>query len=80
MKLLVLGGTVFLGRHVVEAALAAGHDVAVLHRGRHGADLFPGAAEHVLGDRADPDLLARVAARGSDGVVSRRPRDGRPGP
>jgi nucleoside-diphosphate-sugar epimerase len=69
MKLLVLGGTVFLGRHVVAAALAAGHDVTLLHRGRHGRDLFAGEAEHVLGDRADRDLLARVAARPWDGVV-----------
>ena len=69
MRLLVLGGTVFLGRHVVRAALAAGHEVTVLHRGRHGRELFAGEAEHVLGDRADPDLLARVAARGWDGVV-----------
>jgi len=69
MKLLVLGGTVFLGRHVVRAALDGGHEVAVLHRGRHGTDLFRGEAEHVLGDRADAGLLARVAARGWDGVV-----------
>jgi nucleoside-diphosphate-sugar epimerase len=69
MRLLVLGGTVFLGRHVVAAALAAGHDVTLLHRGRHGRGLFAGEAEHVLGDRADPDLLARVAARSWDGVV-----------
>ncbi len=69
MKLLVLGGTVFLGRHVVRAALDAGHEVVLLHRGRHGAGLFRGEAEHVLGDRADRDLLARVAARGWDGVV-----------
>jgi 2'-hydroxyisoflavone reductase len=34
MRLLVLGGTLFLGRHVVEAALARGHDVTVFSRGR----------------------------------------------
>ena len=34
MKLLVLGGTRFLGRHVVEAALARGHAVTVFTRGR----------------------------------------------
>jgi len=69
MRVLVLGGTVFLGRHVVRAALDAGHDVTVLHRGRHGGGLFAGEADHVLGDRADGELLARVAARGWDGVV-----------
>jgi len=34
MKLLVLGGTRFLGRHVVDAALARGHDVTIFTRGR----------------------------------------------
>src|SRR3954465_10726430 len=56
MRPLVLGGTVFLGRHVVAEALARGHDVTLFTRGRHGADLFP-EAEHVRGDRADVSLL-----------------------
>jgi 2'-hydroxyisoflavone reductase len=51
MRLLILGGTVFLGRHVAAEALARGHDVTLFHRGRHGADLFP-EAEHLRGDRA----------------------------
>lgn len=50
MRLLVLGGTQFVGRAVVAAALAAGHEVTLFHRGRTGASLFP-VAEHVLGDR-----------------------------
>jgi 2'-hydroxyisoflavone reductase len=40
MKLLVIGGTRFLGRHFVEAALAAGHDLTLLNRGRSNASLF----------------------------------------
>ena len=36
MKLLVLGGTVFLGRHVVNEALARGHEVTIYTRGLHG--------------------------------------------
>ncbi|MEA2384163.1 MAG: hypothetical protein QOH72_4134 [Solirubrobacteraceae bacterium] len=56
MRLLILGGTVFLGRHVAAEALARGHEVTVFHRGRHGADLFP-EAEHLIGDRAH-DLTA----------------------
>ena len=36
VRLLVIGGTVFLGRHVVETALARGHAVTVFHRGLHG--------------------------------------------
>lgn len=56
MRILVVGGTRFVGRHVVEAALARGHEVTVFHRGRTGADLFPDV-EHLVGDR-DSDLSA----------------------
>jgi 2'-hydroxyisoflavone reductase len=54
MRVLVVGGTRFLGREITAAALAAGHDVTVLHRGQTGADLFP-EATHLLADR-DGDL------------------------
>lgn len=50
MRLLVLGGTRFVGRHLVEAALARGHEVTLFHRGRTNPDLFP-RAERLLGDR-----------------------------
>ena len=51
MRILVLGGTVFLGRHVAAAALARGHELTLFTRGLHGADLFP-EAERLHGDRA----------------------------
>ncbi len=54
MRILIIGGTRFVGRHITDAALAAGHDVALLHRGCSGADLFP-QATHVTADR-DADL------------------------
>lgn len=50
MEILVLGGTVFVGRHFVAAALAAGHRVTLLHRGQRGAELFP-EADRILADR-----------------------------
>jgi 2'-hydroxyisoflavone reductase len=50
MKLLVLGGTKFLGRSVVEAALARDHEVTLFNRGRTNPDLFP-EAERIRGDR-----------------------------
>lgn len=56
MRLLVLGGTVFLGRHLVEEALARGHEVTLFNRGRHNPELFP-EAEKLRGDR-DGDLQA----------------------
>src|SRR3954468_4373148 len=53
--ILVRGGPAFLGRHVVEAALARGHDVTVYSRGIHGQ--VSAGAEHVKGDRADVSPL-----------------------
>src|SRR4051812_26608711 len=50
MKLLVLGGTKFLGRHVVEAALERGDEVTIFNRGPHNTELYPGV-EKLRGDR-----------------------------
>lgn len=66
MDLLVLGGTRFLGRSVVEDALQRGHRVTLFHRGRTNPGLFP-AAESVIGDR-DGDLSG-LAGRAFDAVV-----------
>jgi 2'-hydroxyisoflavone reductase len=66
MRLLVLGGTVFLGRHVVRLALARGHDVTLFHRGKSNPGVFP-EAEHVLGDRDGG--LAALDGREWDAVV-----------
>jgi 2'-hydroxyisoflavone reductase len=50
VKVLVLGGTRFVGRAIVAAAAEEGHDVTLFHRGQTNADLFPGH-EHLHGDR-----------------------------
>jgi 2'-hydroxyisoflavone reductase len=51
MKLLVIGGTHFVGRHAVEHAVQRGHEVTVFHRGEsEPGDGFPDI-EHVHGDR-----------------------------
>jgi 2'-hydroxyisoflavone reductase len=55
MRLLVLGGTHFLGRHVTAAALQRGHDVATFTRGVSGAP--PEGARALRGDRTDPTAL-----------------------
>lgn len=66
MKLLVLGGTVFLGRHVIEAALSRGHEVTMLNRGLHGTPALP-QVERLQGDR-DGDLSA-LEGRRFDAVI-----------
>mgnify|MGYP000686902668 CR=1 FL=1 len=55
MRLLVVGGTRFIGKHVVGVARSRGHDVTVFHRGRSGTP--PDGVRSVLGDR-DQDLSA----------------------
>jgi 2'-hydroxyisoflavone reductase len=58
MRILIIGGTSFVGRHIARAAVDAGHDVTLFHRGRTGAGLFP-EATHLTGDRnADLSALA----------------------
>ena len=57
MNILVIGGTIFLGRHFVEAALRRGHTITLFNRGKHNADLFPGV-EKLHGDRnGDLEIL-----------------------
>src|SRR5579875_3385469 len=66
MKLLILGGTVFVGRHLVDAALARGHEVTLFNRGQHNADLYSDV-EKLHGDRDGG--LAPLQGRRWDAVV-----------
>jgi len=66
VRLLVLGGTKFLGRAAVEAALERGHEVTLFNRGETNPDLFP-KAEKLRGDR-DGDLSA-LEGREWDAVI-----------
>ncbi len=66
MRILVLGGTRFLGRAIVGAALGRGDTVTLFNRGKSGPGLFPGV-ETVLGDRT-ADLSA-LDGRDWDAVI-----------
>jgi 2'-hydroxyisoflavone reductase len=50
LKLLILGGTAFLGRAIVEAARARGHELTLFNRGQRNPSLFP-EVEQLRGDR-----------------------------
>ena len=70
LELLILGGTGFLGPHVVEAATARGHTMTLFNRGRLNPGLLPDL-EHLRGDR-DPRKDAGLEAlkgRSWDGAV-----------
>ena len=73
MRLLLLGGTAWLGRQVVSSALSRGHDVTCLARGVSGQ--VPDGAEVVVADRSAPGAYDEVAGREWDVVldVARQP-------
>ena len=66
MRILVIGGTLFVGRWLVESALGRGHQVTLFHRGQTLPGLFP-KAEEIRGDRATD--LDRLDGGSWDAVV-----------
>ena len=67
MRVLILGGTRFVGRHVVRMLLDAGGEVTVLHRGVTGE--APPGAKTVTGDRSEADGLAGLGDGHYDAVL-----------
>ncbi len=72
MRVLVTGGAGFVGSHVVDALLAAGHEAVVLDRA---ATHLPAGAEHLAGDVRDPEAV-RAALHGVDAVSHQAARVG----
>jgi len=70
VRFLVLGGTAFLGRAAVEAALAAGHEVTLANRGLTNPALFPGQEHLELDLAAD---LGALAGRAWDAAIDLDP-------
>ena len=66
MRILVLGGSVFLSKATAADAVARGHEVTCVTRGRSGD--VPDGARHVVWDRAD-DVPAELASEEPDAVV-----------
>ena len=66
MNILIIGGTKFLGRHLVDAALARGHTVTLFNRGKTNPNLFP-QVETILGDREHD--LEKLSGRAWDAVI-----------
>jgi 2'-hydroxyisoflavone reductase len=66
MEILILGGTVFLGRALVEAAQARGHRLTLFNRGKSNPELFPDV-ETIHGDRSSD--LSALGQRRWDAVI-----------
>jgi 2'-hydroxyisoflavone reductase len=67
VKVLILGGTLFLGRHLAQSALARGDEVTLFNRGETNPELFP-EVEQLRGDRDTGDVAA-LRGRTWDAVV-----------
>ena len=68
MRILIVGGTRFVGRAIAEAALASDHEVALLHRGKTMPSTLEDA-EHLLVDRDSESLRDALAGRSFDATV-----------
>jgi 2'-hydroxyisoflavone reductase len=66
MKILIIGGTKFLGRHLINAALKNGHEVTLFNRGRFSQEEFENV-EQIHGDRNSD--LEKLAGRRWDSVI-----------
>lgn len=66
MNILIIGGTKYLGRHLVDSALARGHVVTLFNRGKTNPNLFP-QVETILGDREYD--LEKLSGRAWDAVI-----------
>ena len=75
MRLLIVGGTSFVGRGVAWAALNAGHDVTVINRGQTPSDL-PESVTRLVGDRhGDMSALANLSFDVTVDAIAYRPVD-----
>ena len=66
MNMLIIGGTRFLGRHLVDSALARGHSVTLFNRGKSNPDVFP-QVETSLGDREQD--IQKLSGRNWEAVI-----------
>ena len=68
MKVLIVGGTQFLGRHFVEKLISLNCDVSIFHRGMNGNDLFPGVCRF-FGDRDNKRDILKISNISWDLVI-----------
>lgn len=68
MRILIIGGTRFLGRHIVDIALERGHELTLFNRGKN-SQVVPAGIEQIQGDRNQAADLQQLAGRTWDAVI-----------
>src|SRR6266568_5715528 len=69
MRILIIGGTRFIGPRVAERLITGGHEVTLFHRGQTEAE-FPGPVNHICGDRRDlPNFTSQFKTIAPDVVL-----------
>lgn len=72
LRILILGGTGYLGPYLVHAGVRRGHALTILTRGQREPSLYEedyARVEHLIGDRSAPDGLAALRGRTWDAVI-----------
>ncbi len=73
MRILVIGGTRFIGVYLTRLLVEQGHDVTLFNRGNHPA---PPGVQQIVGDRTQPDILTRqLAGKTFDAVFDNNGRE-----
>ncbi len=69
MKVLITGGTGFVGRHLVSRLIGEGHSVAVVSRSEKASDRLPGGTSIVLGDPTEAGAW-QDSVKGQDCIIN----------
>lgn len=77
MKVLIIGGTRFVGRHLVAKLLKAGHQVTLFNRGQHPVPTWFAGVQVIKGDRNNADDLAQLRGQRFDVVIDMVLYDGK---
>ncbi len=72
MRILVIGGTRFIGVYLTQLLIKAGHEVVLFNRGNHPT---PNGVGQIIGDRTDPSQLSKLSQESFDVIFDNNGRE-----